>query len=494
MSISIPQVPVDLRVPGVYAQLDTTNADPNLLQTSLTMLLFGQKLSTGTAAANTPVLVSREEDAIALFGRGSLLHHQFKAVKQNNRTNPLYCFPLDDNVAGVAATGSIAVSGTATAAGTINLYVGGRNVQVPVAVGDVANTVAAAINTAIGAINDLPLTATVSTNTVTLTARHKGEVGNEIDLRLNYYGLPSEVTPAGLTLTITAMANGATNPVLSTALASLPSTTRYDTLICPYTDTANLNALYAELTTRWNATVMLDGTGFTARRNTFANLVTFGDGRNDEFISCIGFNNSPSPAYLWSAAYAATVTASVNNDPAAPVWGLPLVGILPPPEASRFDPMQEQDILLRNGISTFEVDQGGIVRISRGITFNQETPQGADTIAWLDINRPFTYGAIRKAFVDFAKRRFRGFKIANDGTRISAGQKTHTPSTIEGEYRSLADSLEEAGLVENAEVLKTSIKAIRNPSNPTRVDLLALPNPQDPLLIVAISLGFQQAA
>ncbi|MDP1007703.1 phage tail protein, partial [Klebsiella pneumoniae] len=74
----------------------------------------------------------------------------------------------------------------------------------------------------VNSTGNLPVTAVATDATVKFTAKNKGATGNDIDLRLNYLGTAGgEVTPAGLTLTITAMAAGATNPVLDAALASL---------------------------------------------------------------------------------------------------------------------------------------------------------------------------------------------------------------------------------------------------------------------------------
>jgi phage tail sheath gpL-like len=51
------------------------------------------------------------------------------------------------------------------------------------------------------------------TSTVHLHGGEQGPTGNDIDLRVNYLGVAGqEVTPTGLTFTITAMASGATAP------------------------------------------------------------------------------------------------------------------------------------------------------------------------------------------------------------------------------------------------------------------------------------------
>ena len=65
---------------------------------------------------------------------------------------------LDDSSGGVAAGGSITVNGSATASGTLTLWVGYQYLEILVTTGDTANIIAAAINMAINAAYSLPET------------------------------------------------------------------------------------------------------------------------------------------------------------------------------------------------------------------------------------------------------------------------------------------------------------------------------------------------
>jgi phage tail sheath gpL-like len=107
------------------------------------------------------------------------------------------------------ATGSIKVATQAAETGVISLYIAGVRVQLTVLATDTPAQIATALVAAITRKTELPVTAAVkadSTDTVTLTAKNAGLLGNGIDLRMNYLGVQGgEVTPAGLTLTITGM-------------------------------------------------------------------------------------------------------------------------------------------------------------------------------------------------------------------------------------------------------------------------------------------------
>jgi phage tail sheath gpL-like len=95
----------------------------------------------------------------------------------------------DDLVAGVAATGSLLVTGPTTESGTIALFVDGTMISVGVTKNDAASAIAVNIANQINANPDLPLSVPVAptTGTVALVARHKGECGNEIDVRHSFY-------------------------------------------------------------------------------------------------------------------------------------------------------------------------------------------------------------------------------------------------------------------------------------------------------------------
>src|SRR6476646_1032550 len=171
MPIPFNQVPSNLRIPFVAVEFDPSQANQGPALLAYSALIIGQKLSTGTWAADTVNRATSVADVIAGAGRGSIAHRQAIGWFASNQSTALSVGVLADNGAGVAATGTILFTGAATAAGT--------------------NT-AAAIN----ANPDLPITASVSSSTVTMLFRHKGLVGNSYDTRTNYNA--GEVLPAGV--------------------------------------------------------------------------------------------------------------------------------------------------------------------------------------------------------------------------------------------------------------------------------------------------------
>ena len=201
-AVSFNYIPANVRVPLFYAEMDNTQA--GYFTQNKKTLLIGQKLTAGTGAVNTPLLVSTTDMAMTLFGRGSMLARMHKKYRMQDPFGEVWCIAVADAGAGTAATGTITVTGPALAAGTICLYIAGQKVTVGVAVNDAANAIATAISAAINAALDLPVTSTVATNVVTLTCRWKGTTGNDITISDSFRGWAGgEFLPTGLALAYT---------------------------------------------------------------------------------------------------------------------------------------------------------------------------------------------------------------------------------------------------------------------------------------------------
>lgn len=489
MPISFNEIPSNIRVPLVYIEFDNTRAVQGTPAISHKILVIGQRLSTGTVLAGVPTRITSDAQAEDAFGRGSMLAEMLKALRAANRYTETWAIALDDDAAATEATGNIDTSGTATESGTLNVYVGGRRVRVGVTSADTGEAVATALAAAINADDTLPVTAAVNGVTLTqvdLTARNKGEAANDLDLRVNYY--QGERTPAGITVAITAMAGGAANPDIADAIAVMGEEW-WNTLVMPYTDIANLDALEAELLDRWGPLRMIDGIAYTAYQGTHAETGTFGEGRNGHLVTCMGTGASPTPPWIWAAVYAGTAAFSITNDPARPLQTLALDGILPPALEDRWT-MEERNLLLYDGISTYSVDAGGRVLIERAITTYQENAYGVADTSYLDVTTPATLSYLRYATRARITQKFPRHKLADDGTRFGAGQAIVTPSIIRAELLALFRELEEQGLVEDFEQYKTDLIVERNASDPNRVDVMSPPNLVNQLRVFAEQIQF----
>lgn len=470
--ISFSTIPADTRVPGQSIEFDSSRAVTGLSPISNRVLLIGQRLSTGLSPALTVQPIADAPQAIAQFGRGSMLARMAAAFRKADRYSRLFAIALDDIAGGTAATGTITVTGPATAAGTIALMVGGAAVDVPVAAGAVAATVATAIAAAINAKADLPVTAAAAGAVVTLTCRHKGTVGNAIDIRHSHYS--GTRLPAGIALTIVGMAGGASDPDIDTVWPVIGDQP-YRTVITGLSDTVTIGKMTAELDSRWGASRMLETFGFAAKAGSQGVLAAFGAGLNSELLSVLGTGSSPTWTPEAAAIYGAVCGYYTAIDPARPLQTLELTGMIAPKEPVRFTRLQ-REALLADGIATFTVDAGDACRIERAITTYQTDDLGIEDVAYLDLETVTTLAYLRITLRDRIARKFPRHKLADDGSRYGAGQAIVTPSVIRMEIIALAREWEDAGLVEGLEQFATDLIVERDETDRNRLNALIPPD------------------
>ncbi len=470
--ISFNTIPASTRVPGQSIEFDSSRAVSGLAPIDNRVLLVGQRLASGSAAALTVQPIAEAGEAVALFGRGSMLARMAAAYKKADRYSKLYAIALDDIGGGTAASGTVTVSGPATAAGTLPLQIAAVDIPVPVASGASAATIATAIAAAITARPDLPVTAAAVGAVVTVTCRHKGTVGNAIDIRHSHY--EGEALPAGVTLAIVAMAGGATDPDID-GVWPVIGDAPYRSLVLGLVDATIVGKAKTELDSRWGASRMLETVAYGARSGTQGTLAAFGATLNSELVSILGTGRSPTWTPEAAAIYAAICGYYTAIDPARPLQTLALTGMVAPKEADRFTRAQ-RELLLADGIATFTVDAGGTPRVERTITTYQTNALGIEDVAWLDLETVTTLAYLRATVRAVIATKFPRHKLANDGTEYGLGQAIVTPSVIRMELIALARAWEEAGLVENLDQYVADLIVERDAGDPNRVNALIPPD------------------
>ena len=469
MAISNPTVPSGMRTHGAYIGIDNTLAGAT--STEFKVVMFGQRLTTGAVDALVPTRVSDPNQAGIDFGIGSMLHDMCKSYLDANSTIPLYVIALDDDPAGNQAAGTITVDAAASEAGTLYIYIGDESVSVGIAASDDANTIATNIAAAINAETTLSVTATVSTNTVTVTARHKGEAFNKLQLHANYYDEP---WPKDLALTFADLSGGTGNPALSDAIDAMGDEW-YNWVICPYKDTANLNDLKQELDDRYSALEQKGGRAFTAFNGTLSETGTFGELHNSPHLTVMGTNKSPTPVHKFCAIDAGIAAYYLANDPARPLQTLALPGVLAPKQDVRWT-RSERDQLLYDGIATYVISNDGTCRIERQITTYQTNSSGLPDGSYLDINTPETLERIRYTQRTSIVQEYPRHKLVADGTEYGAGQAIVTPSLIKAKLLTLYKEMELKGWVEDYETYAAYLIVEINADDKTRIDWRDTPN------------------
>lgn len=489
MTIGFNQLPSTIRVPLFYAEFDNSRAVQGLVDQPFRIMVVGQKLAAGTKPVLVPQLVTTAEQGAAYFGAGSLLSDMLTKIFAAGVSAEVWATAVADLGGGVFATGQLSFTGAPTKAGVVSLMVGGINVQVAVATTDTAITIAAAVVAAINAQTTCVLSAAVNgvdASKVDLTAKNKGTHGNEIDVRHSYF--LGEELPTGLALAITAMSGGAGDPDATTIFPVIGEA-QYLLFVSPWLGAANLSAFETELASRFGPIRQNDGYAIMAKRASHASLVSFGNTRNSQF-STVFMARGPSSPWQIAAAVAAQVSISIIADDAVrPFHTLGLVGIWAPGKTEHFT-LNERDILLHNGIATFDVDAGGVVRIEGPVTTYKVNTFGSPDISYLYLNVPMALSYIRFSMKARITQKYGRHKLANDGTRFSPGQAVATPNIIKAELINLFKELEERAIVENADQFKRELIVERNASNPNRLDVLAPPDLVNQLVICGVKIQF----
>ncbi len=486
--IAFNEIPFALRIPGTYVEFDNRLAGNASI--NFKVLVIGQRLATGSVAAGVATRVNTGDQAEEYFGRGSMLAEQIKAIKKAEQFMETYAIALDEDGAGAAAAGMITSTGGATSSGTLAIYIAGKRVLVAVASGDTEDEIAIAIAAAITADTTLPVTAVVNgvtTKQVDLTCRWKGETGNDIDLRMNYY---DETTPKGVVMSFGVMAGGTTNPDVTATIAAIGDEW-YNWMVMPFTDTANLVVLETELDSRWGPLRQIGSRAFAAFRGTHAVTGTFGNARNNPHVTVMGTNSSPQPPYIWASVNAIIGAKYLSIDPARPLQRLKLTGIMAPTKETRWTDT-ERNQLLFDGIASYIVASDGSVMIERQITMYQLNTSGISDDSYLDINTPETLERFRFEQRAMFAQKYPRHKLADDSMRVAAGQPVMQPKLAKAELLMLYREMEDKGWVQDYEGYKSTLLSEVDGDDPSRLNIYDSPQLVGQMRVTAVHNEFRR--
>ena len=489
MDITFNEIPLDWRVPGVYAEFDSSRAVRGVAFQPHDALLIGQMTSAGSATEGIPRLIASSAEAIALFGAGSQLAQMVAAFKRENSLTPCYALPLSD-ASGTQAAGEFVYSGTSTEAGSIPHYIGGRRFVVAVPSGTDAATLETLAVAAAALQLDLPVVCTANgagTGMVT-TANHDGVIGNQIFLGVCLQD--GERVPAGLTVAITAMASGATDPNYATAVTGMGED-QYATVACGASDNTNLGLVNDEMTSRWGALRAIEGVSFAARyAATRGALSTAGNAFNQQCFVLVGEKQNALSPLPWEVAsqVAALSAQKAQTKPQSAMVGLVLKNAYAPPRGLRFT-QNERSVLLFDGVSTLMETSDGRMAIQRLITTYQTNSLSLADTAYLDLYLVRVLAAVRYAVRTRVTTRFIGASLGSVG---SIGADVINEEIIKSELLVLFKDMEALGWVENFEQFKAELLVQRSASDSNRVNIIFPPDIINAFLVGAIQIQFRR--
>jgi phage tail sheath gpL-like len=471
MSITFNTVPSNAAASAVFVEQEAVNRIGGSPVIPHRILLFGQFNSGVSPTPNVAQLITNESDAWTRYGRGSLLALMYKAAHAAVKgAVPIYAMPLADDGSGVAATGTIAIVGTATASGTLAVYVGGKRIPVTVTTGDTATDVGDATAAAINADLDLPVTAANVTGTVTFTVRWAGAVGDQVQLEINRR--VDDATPAGITPTITDIGDvvaGANDPDATTAFAGLGDAW-YTDVAYPYQGTAELTIMESAGEDRVAPGVKRFFAGFVGYTGTYADFITALGSRNSQWTTYVPVHGSPTPAFYIGAAAAAMFAAIQQATPGRPAKGQIITGV----EAGDTNDQtySERDTAVKVGGSYTKNLEDGRVVVGDLCTTRTETDGGADTEDWrftiIIPNLQFKQYAMEQTFL--ASPFDQGVVLSDS----DVGGPTYgiRPKTVKAYAIALVDAWVALGLSTDRDTIVAATSAVINSTNPGRIDLV----------------------
>lgn len=443
-NISFDQIPSSIRTPGKYFEFNTKLAVRTLPGNLQRILLVGQRLSTGSVPALTIVNVQSDVLAAEQFGYGSIAHKMVRAAIKANPYAQLSIVAVDDDEAGVAATGKVTLTGTASSVGDVTLMIAGDRVAVSVTNGETAAAIATRLGALINGSPDLTVAATVAGAVITLTAKNKGLAGNSI-----VFTARSTATEIGAT--VTPMASGANDPDIAAALAAAFSAN--DTIVVSPFDTSEaLTALRDHVDAVGHPMEQRDAIGVAGTSATLSAATAIANANNSGLITFAWYPSSVRSSAEIAAAYAAVIAS--EEDPARPLNTLSLNGLDVTPIESHIS-RPEKENALYSGLTPLVVGPGDKVQILRAISTYTKNAEGTDDIALLDITTIRTLHYVRKACRERISQRFPREKLSSK-----------TPPKVRSELLDVLVKIEELEIIEEVEANKEALIVERDLQNP----------------------------
>lgn len=463
-------VPSNAAASGNFVETKNVRLGVGNLITPRSIVIIGQYNSDKTPTPNVAQRISSEGQEDTLYGRGSLLALQIKRARAgSNSAIPIYALPVADHGSGAEAEGSITITGTATAAGTLVFYIGGTRITQTVAIDDTGAALTAALETIINASLDLPLTSDFNTPDLDLTAKNAGVVGNSIDIELNI-DTENESIPAGLSVAIVQLTAGANNPDISTALTGLGNVF-YTDIHSPYVDSTNLNALRDFYTARIAPSVKKPFVGFVPNNEAYSTYLATGTAKNSEAITFVPTFESNTTSYLMSAYVCGFAALWWQANPGRPIRGKAIPGVRVKNSLVNWS-YESKDALVKSGCTTLSISPDRQFVIEDLVTTRKTTDLGAETT---DLRFTEIISNLQTKIYSmdqvFSTEPFINGVVVDDNSTVDL-EYAIRPKFCAGTLKKLVDDLwVPRGLTKNRDAVVSSIVSEINSGNGGRIDL-----------------------
>jgi len=461
-------IPTSIRLPLVWVEaVERARASD---QSAERGLLIGP----ASTATTGPYLVQSVDAAIARWGRGTPIVEMVRAALDAHPKGEWWAIGQPDPSSGSAAYWTSTLSGSATASGTVRLWIGRRRYSIAVASGDTAATVATAIQGAIEADSDAPVTVSVATATITLTARVKGVIGGSLRIAWD----EATIAPTGLTL-------GDWSATAGTGDHALPSLPPVPYNKIAIADDALMDDLGAVLDARWSYSSMLWGWGVSCVRgeaDTLATAALAAEYQYRHMTRCAIETACRSSPWEVAAAVCGVAMLKSQSKPGITVSGdsLALEG---PAQASWTG--AQQDTLLRYGVSPVV---GRTLTIARITTTRWSDGNGGRDERSYQAPQMWALEVFLRRLTAAMRATFRGRRLLADSDYTPPDAAT--PGTIRSWIESWLKAQAADGIIEWRPDLLEQITVTRSEDDPSRVDIYLPVDLVDGLEVLAAEVAY----
>lgn len=352
--------PSSLRRPGAYAEFKFVAANQQLVPLPLRVVVVAEAKG-GTAAVEVPIQIFDETDGDTKLGVGTmaalLCRMAFATANLKGASPEIWACPIAEPGGGAQTATTLTVTGPATGSGNATVTIAGRPIIVPINAGDSANTIAAALNSAIASIKTtLPITPGVAGAVVTCMNVTKGVNGNDVS-----YAIAN--VPAGVTIVAAQSVAGTGAASITNAVNALFDQ-RYHAVATSNHTTTDIATALTSLADAWSNNQKNYRWFFMGERGSLGTAQALQAAANDKGIVVISCEQAPNlPGEL---AIATAVAEFAREAPNANLDGdeLPLV----PPTGAFAYTTAEIESALSSGVTPLTPSSTSRLKIERLVT------------------------------------------------------------------------------------------------------------------------------
>src|SRR5688572_2124549 len=454
--------------------------------------IVAQGASASAPYPMTPYRITSAAQAAARYGFGSPIHlaalQLFPITGGGVGSIPVTVYPLEDDYpAGLPAVGSITPSGAATVTATYRARIAGIwSAPFTAVAGDNVATICDKLVAAINAVLEMPVIAADGATDVDLTAKWDGASANGMAVEvLLDNGEPTD----DVTFTVSAMASGAADPDLSSALDQLGNT--WITLVINGLGPSNTTAL-GDLSSvgegRWGQLVRKPFVAFTGNNEeVVGTATTVTNARTTDRVNCqVVAPGSPNLPVQIAAAHVREIAKVANDNPPTDYGSRVLRFLTPGADGSQWD-YAERDQAVKAGSSTIEV-RSGLPYISDVVTMYH--PVGEVPPAYrhvVDIIK--IANIIYNVELAFAQASWDGAPLIPDD-QPTVNPNARKPSTAKAAINRIIDSLALNAVISNPAAAKESTVATIDAQNPKRLNVSTTVQLSGNTNVISIDLNF----